>query len=250
MNIVFITNNFLNRNRIGIAVSILLFLFSYSIFSQSSDVPFDYPIKPGTLEWAKFQSHTDMINACQIPGNILKSISTKALIKTCLQYPLLVDIFAYDDFQVGFEHVASNFNGLRELFQRPDLAESTLQEYIDMSDVVSPEVENIHDQLQFMRLEMFLSQPQIIKNLSIPKKKRLLSEAMRKFSAMSKLPERYGCFSLTPSCLIMARLLGGQLNSGKIESDLKVSRFADKPFIADTETINTILGAAEKYLSN
>lgn len=250
MNLVFLTTNHFNGNRYVKAVSILLFLLSLSLFSQSPEAPFEFPFKPGILEGPKFQSHTDMIKACQIPENILKSMSTKALVRTCLQYPLFGDVFAYDNFQFGFERMSSNFNGFKELFQRSDIAESVLQEYIDLNDLVSLEAKNITEKWRFMFLEILLSQPSIIKNLSLQKKKTLFYEAIKKFSAKMKQPEKYGCFSLTPSCLVMARLLNGQVKSGKGELDFKISKFTEKAFIADSETRNAIIIAAEKYLQN
>lgn len=45
-------------------------------FSQPNNIDWDYPIKPGTEEWTNFKSGQEMLNACQIPENILKNLST------------------------------------------------------------------------------------------------------------------------------------------------------------------------------
>ena len=38
-----------------------------------------YPILPGTKEWENFNSRDEMMAACQIPTEIVASMSTEAL---------------------------------------------------------------------------------------------------------------------------------------------------------------------------
>jgi len=75
-------------------------------------LPWDYPVKPGTEEWKQFKSHKEMTDACQIPEKILSSLSTKDLTAICLQYPLLIDMFAFNIPDYGIDAVFDNFNGL------------------------------------------------------------------------------------------------------------------------------------------
>ena len=76
------------------------------------------PHKPGTEAWQALSTHEDMLKACQIPAEILKTVSTEELIELCLAYPLLGDIFAYNGIQEGISKVSARFNGLQELFKR------------------------------------------------------------------------------------------------------------------------------------
>lgn len=80
--------------------------------------PYEYPITPFMDEWKNFESHTEMIAACQIPEDILKNLSTEALAETVMNYPLLTDMLAWSDRSLGFQNVVSNFNGLEELLSR------------------------------------------------------------------------------------------------------------------------------------
>ena len=41
--------------------------------STASDA-YDFPVKPGTKEWAAFTTHEEMVDACQIPESILHNI--------------------------------------------------------------------------------------------------------------------------------------------------------------------------------
>jgi len=92
-------------------------------------LPWDYPVKPGTDAWAKFQTHDEMVAACQIPEDILSNLSTEDLTDICLQYPLLIDIFAFNIVNDGLDKLFSDFNGIKELYRRKDLSVSLLKRY-------------------------------------------------------------------------------------------------------------------------
>jgi len=83
---------------------------------------YNYPIVPEMAEWAELKSLSEMIEVCQIPENILNNMTTEALIETVINYPLLINMFAYDKPQQGFKEVSSYFNGLQELVNRDDVS--------------------------------------------------------------------------------------------------------------------------------
>ncbi len=88
-----------------------------------------YPVRPGTSEWYALDDHSDMIEVCTIPENILSSMTTGELMESILAYPLIVDMFAYDDWSVGFQVVASRFNGLQEFLNRSDSPSALVNAY-------------------------------------------------------------------------------------------------------------------------
>lgn len=88
--------------------------------SSAITKPYIYPTIPGTDEWCALKTHQEKIDVCQIPENILKKMTTEALIETVLMYPLRVDMLAWDTFDIGFQNVCQQFNGLRELSARVD----------------------------------------------------------------------------------------------------------------------------------
>lgn len=83
-----------------------------------SDTPYAYPIQAGTPEWTALKTLQNKIAACQIPEDILKNMTTRALVETVRNYPLAVNIYAYDSIDIGYEKVKSQFNGLEELENR------------------------------------------------------------------------------------------------------------------------------------
>ena len=81
-------------------------------------VAWDFPVMPGSEEWKKFTSHQEMVDACQIPIDILSSLSTDDLARICLRYPLLADIFAFNFLDNGLDGLFIEFNGVKELYNR------------------------------------------------------------------------------------------------------------------------------------
>ena len=85
------------------------------------DQPYEYPIIPGTPQWLTLKDHQEMIDACEIPSEIVSKMTTDALLKSYLNYPLSVDMYAYDSLNNGFEILKSfHMLGLDELISRPD----------------------------------------------------------------------------------------------------------------------------------
>ena len=92
---------------------------------------YTYPIEAGTEEW-KSLSVQERHERLQLSDKFLNSMRTEDLIEVCLEYPFALDFFAFDDFQTGFMSLYNEFNGLRELLSRNDLAEPFLL-YLDVN---------------------------------------------------------------------------------------------------------------------
>ena len=107
----------------------LIMLLSFSLVAVNAQLPWeytvrpgmwDYPVKLGTEEWKQFQSDAEMVSACQIPEEVLISLSTEDLAELCLRYPLYMDLLSPENLSDGLDRMFSNFNGIRELYQRSD----------------------------------------------------------------------------------------------------------------------------------
>lgn len=88
---------------------------------ESVDEKYSYPILPGSPKWKAFTTGQQMVDACQIPESVLKSLTTRALLETCVDYPLWLNYIAYDYFNNGILSVINRFNGLTELSRRIDM---------------------------------------------------------------------------------------------------------------------------------
>ena len=97
--------------------------------TRSEGLAWDYPVKPGMETWKLFQSNEEMVHACQIPEEIISSLSTEELTDLCLQYPLLYDVFAFNSLNDGLDKLFSDFNGIRELNKRDDASNILINRY-------------------------------------------------------------------------------------------------------------------------
>lgn len=86
------------------------------------DTPYDFPVVPGSDEWAELDSLEEKIAACAVDESLLKSMTTEALMETVLNYPLLINIYAFGTTEEGLASVAEYFQGIEILFCRYDVA--------------------------------------------------------------------------------------------------------------------------------
>ena len=102
---------------------ILLFLLS-AVFSvlnaQTETASWDFPVKPGSEEWKSFTTSQQKIDACQIPQEILETLSSKELVEICFNYPFLFGFYMYNYERAGISAMLKGFNGFEELSKRKD----------------------------------------------------------------------------------------------------------------------------------
>ena len=141
----------------------ILFLVAGVVNAQTATekkVTWDYPVKPEMEEW-KFQTMEEMINACQIPDVILSSLSTEELTDLCLNYPLLMEIYRFNDFNEGLDNLYRTFNGIRILSQRRDASSNLTKQYMEKIKSVSLLNEEISD-IEKGRLLYFISNVEVL----------------------------------------------------------------------------------------
>lgn len=88
--------------------------------TKQVDTPYVCPIQPGTEEWAKLDSLDAKIAACKVDPELMNSMTTEALLETVLDYPPLINLYAYTDMQQAIGVVSKNFDGLQILHDRED----------------------------------------------------------------------------------------------------------------------------------
>ncbi len=186
-----------------VVIYIIAFFFPYIVFSQNyvANNGYDYPIKPGTKEWKSIEIRADRVDACQIPKDILEKLSTDELLETCLNYPFIIDVFAYNDIQAGFLKLLSEFNGLQELINRQDFSLVVFKEYASMNpeDIVELKTENAQSAFLFrlIYLEVLLAQDVVVNKTSEQDARNLLSECVSKYEIKQSSNEYYGMLSFT-----------------------------------------------------
>jgi len=223
--------------------------------AASANDTYDYPIKPGTEEWKAFQTHDDMLKACQIPEDILKNMSTKGLVETVLEYPLLGDMMAYSGIQQGFEAVASQFNGLPELLNRKDAGTELLAVYSKMDPLDIEEnwgdVQKGAYTFSIANVEILLAQNEILDNLSEIQLEGLTVEARLKYRAKQQ-SATYGPTGEEYSIWLMGKALQ-RVNylpfERQIHQDSNIQNFLDSGPCATDIVLNEIVSNTDRFLS-
>ena len=178
---------------------IILFTSIFSANAQEKLV-WDYPVKPGTEKWNQFKSISEMYQACQIPDDVLKKIDTESLASICLSFPAPPLFLLYNTPQQAFMVYYSNFNGIRELFERKNAGHYLLKKYIMMTFADFNPLWPLHQQGYFVShykfVEAILAQPQVISSLDAKDRKALLKETIKKMDEKLAKNDLFSGFSL------------------------------------------------------
>ncbi len=151
----------------------------------------------------------------QIPEDVLRRMTTEAVVKSCIKFPFMMEIYAANSQQYGFTYAREHFNGLQELFKRPDAAAVLLKVYQETGaeDVLkfrATPVEGGAYSFQLSFLEIILAQRDIIRQFDAKDLKTLASGCLAQYDGKLKVPEAYGRLSLTSTGFVMIRLLESQ----------------------------------------
>lgn len=174
---------------------------------------YEYSIKPGTDEWEKLNTSQEIINACQIPLNLLNIISTEGLIESTLNNPMFGDIYLSDvNIQHGFNAFYENFNGIQELFKREDASAKLIIRYNQMDpacinnnwpSLVKPGYNNNYS---FSFIEIIMAQYPIISQIIDSREENsFLQKIMSKYE--NKKIHNYSYIGLEHSALIAGRIM-------------------------------------------
>ncbi len=221
-------------------------------FTPEISDKYDFPIRPGTPEWSELSSGQEMIDASQIPSEILLQISSYGLLETCLDYPLLSTITAFDTIQFGTERQINNFNGLQELTSRKDAGKLMLSRFKQMNPYCPPDgISTTNYSLEFIYFGMIQSQNIFIEQLTSSERRELISEAIAKYDDMLANGNPYSFLNRKVVILIMARTMAVYKYPPFLEELSQNSflrSFLNYGELSENEkTLNTILNYATNF---
>ena len=116
----------------------------YDIEMWEENGNIEYPVTEDSDEWSSFETHDEMVAACNVPEELLEEASTEELVSLMLDYPLLGDLGMYSDLNEGFYFLSQNSNVLAEIMKREDGAQALLKAYADLEFIKdNSEINNI-----------------------------------------------------------------------------------------------------------
>lgn len=234
---------------------ILLLVVPIVAISQFEKPKWDFPVKPGTDKWKTLKNNVEKVEACQIPKDVLSLLKTPELIQTCLNYPLLPDIFAFDNIKDGFEKFENDFNGFRELINREDVAIELLKLYKKIDPGYIPKDGTILEKgtyaFRLSFIELFVSHPLVIVKLSSSGKKEIIKEFLLKKEKKKTRPVWYQNTGIQTIYLAIVNIMQSDTNQFQSGLDVsKISPYIYSGILTNPETMDQIDQAANKYLKN
>jgi hypothetical protein len=232
-------------------ILICIAFISFAAMAQEKKVTWDYPVKPGIKEWSQFESMEEMYKSCQIPETILKEIDTECLADLCLKFPATPVFPLFNTPQDAFLSYYSNFNGIRELFNRKDAGHYLLKKYAALSLSGFNSLWPLYRQGQFIShykfVEAILAQTPIIQSLNTKERKLLLKEAILKLDEKKSKTNLFSGNNLGINLWVIGKVLDFENKLFfQIEDQQNIQTFLETGFYADID-INSLYQQAKKY---
>lgn len=130
---------------------------------QKTNNEYKYEVTTADKQWSKFKSRDEMVNACKISENDLEKMTTEELVYAVLDYPLLINLYAYDSYEAGLEALSEESDAFKELLKRTDASEKLLNV---MEEKDKARVSEDEDTLEHLTLSILLSEKTIWNSLS------------------------------------------------------------------------------------
>lgn len=237
----------------------LLIILAFSInigYSQVINTPYNFPVKPGTDEWRSLKNNKEKVAVCQIPSDVIGDLSTSNLLETCLNYPLLLDIYAFNSFQSGFNKCKNDFNGIAELFKREDISEILIAKYKTQHpseyDANWTLVKKGKFSIDISLIELFISQPEVLNQLDLNQKKDLTKELLDKYSKYTS-NDIFGSLNYVTNALSLVNVLEGELiltDFPNEKSKNNMLHFASTGTNLSNTTLSNIILLSNQFIDN
>jgi hypothetical protein len=166
---------------------------------------FAYPFRPGSAEWKKLTSHTDMVAAVTVPKNELQSMCTQGLVYTCIYCPLFIDLFACNHIYDCFLGLTENINSFGELIIRSDAGSELFDYYKTLFDTTKSSTKYIDTQFKIYGIETFFAQQEFLTKLNEQELKAVVIDAYNKLKYKQK--NNVSSMSIKSSNYLLANIL-------------------------------------------
>jgi len=198
-------------------------LTAVDIDAQTTEKIWDYPVKPGSKEWASFTTTQQMLDAVQIPQNVLEKLSTKELAEICFNYPFYIDYNAIDDQRLAISIMIELFNGLKELSQRKDGAKE-LKAYPVMPGKQDSPTLSGHSLFKLSYGELLLADDSFIKQLNTQQLNELEKIVLDKYVSKVEKPDLYSLHTIKQSFLLSAVIIDQNPALAKTKSQKETAK--------------------------
>jgi len=140
---------------------------------QAANVALDivsyYPVVE-SYEWDSM-TRQERVAACQISEEMLETMPTDDLLQIVLEYPFMIDLYAFNTYAEGFQHVYNEFPALEELSNRNDFGAVIVEVYkeapVASTASIRSESSVGYENIKTLSImDIFLAQPEMTDNLA------------------------------------------------------------------------------------
>lgn len=227
--------------RTQIILFTLLFASLCAIGQVRINHPYEFPIKPGSLEWGTLSTGQEMVNVCQIPDSILLRLSTQALAQTCLNYPLFFQHTASNDERKAISGMIKGFNGLSELAIREDGLKELIKLYRNIPDDKTAYLQTKAEDVPYktIYIELLLSDDQFIGKAKAEDLKEIKWAYLKKYSGKLKNQNVHSLYCLRKTFLLGA-ITTLKLDSKDSKKKEEIKRFINRYDVAQSDELTSI----------
>lgn len=221
-----------------------MFLSLTPLFSQEMD--WDYPIRPGSKEWATLPTTADRVKAIQVPEDVLAKLSDRQLLDLILDYPFFLDYGLTNDPFTGFQRTLETLNAYRAFKARPESLRVIYEYYKDLDfsriNQLKKSSEIGRFSLRISGIELMMTDISLEKGLSLEESKKILVVLSEKFDEKSiNESELMGLGKLT-TAFLAANLMNGQSQlKNKIEEKEELGKFVSNIRSVSSDFVDQII---------
>lgn len=231
---------------INVSLWMVILICYHHSYSQQPFANWDYPIKPGSIEWNNLTTAQERFDACQIPQTVLQSINSVELINLCLNYPLYQHIIFSNNRFFGFQSISERFNGIQTLRLHKDYLDVLLKVYENIGlDKKLGTMNNSEEVFRTELIEFLIFDSDFLNILSESEILKLKHYAIEVLQDKNKIVDKYG-FNTTilPTSLILGKILISE-NNIKGEDYDEIIRFLETGNTPYTQVIYSIYEKAK-----
>ena len=214
------------------------------------DQAYVYPV-----EAAKGKTFEERKEMFKIPEQILHCLSTEALIKSCINHPQFVYIWARSELQNGFDDVRKMCNGFDELFGRGDRCQKLIYLYKQLDftrDWKSyTDLENGMYMDNIVRHELIIAQYEILNDLTISEKIELFQLALDNQKKKYGLAQYWANVGMETTCAILSRIMyldKYQPLIAEYNNNENMLILINYILILDSDAVDKVMSLSEDYL--
>lgn len=177
-------------------------------------------------------------------------MTTKALLESVLNYPLLGDAFVFTTFQKGIDNLKINLNAFEVLSNRPDLGKALINKYKTVAGKKinsEPLIVKGEHSVKLSFLELISGQIFTSTTLTKDESITLIKTLTDNYNEKKKNGEIYGTMSLSTCAWALNKLL--ILNNADEKFVVK-SKLVEDGNVFSQEILNEILDKGQKYIES